>query len=201
MNPEAKEDLEPPGKMPTPPLHGRGDTPGERRRFLTWVAALFGGATAAIVGLPVLGLLLAPVTRRRNERWFGVGEVERFPIGETLRVTYSDPDVPWAGSTANRAAYVRRTGASSFEAFSIFCTHTGCPVNWVPGAKLFLCPCHGGAFDREGAVVSGPPPRPLERVEVRIRGERVEIFSVAVPLEASLPAAGCCADAGECRKA
>jgi Rieske Fe-S protein len=35
-------------------------------------------------------------------------------------------------------------------------------------ATRFRCPCHGGVFDAEGNVVEGPPPRPLDRVEVRV---------------------------------
>lgn len=42
------------------------------------------------------------------------------------------------------------------------CTHMGCPVHPRPDGAGFLCPCHGGAFDEAGKVVSGPPERPLQ---------------------------------------
>jgi len=41
-------------------------------------------------------------------------------------------------------------------------------VRWNAPKKQFLCPCHGGVYDRDGRVVSGPPPRPLERLNVRV---------------------------------
>jgi len=41
-------------------------------------------------------------------------------------------------------------------------------VQWNANQNLFLCACHGGAFSRDGAVKSGPPPRPLDRLEFRI---------------------------------
>ena len=37
------------------------------------------------------------------------------------------------------------------------------------------CPCHGGVYDREGKVVSGPPPGPLRRVNVRVNAQTSEI--------------------------
>jgi len=52
--------------------------------------------------------------------------------------------------------------------FSSSCTHLGCTVQWNANQNLFLCACHGGAFSRDGAVKSGPPPRPLDRLEFRI---------------------------------
>jgi len=41
------------------------------------------------------------------------------------------------------------------------CAHLGCPVRWliIEGEGEFLCPCHGGIYDINGAHVAGPPPR------------------------------------------
>ncbi|MFQ6672701.1 MAG: ubiquinol-cytochrome c reductase iron-sulfur subunit, partial [Candidatus Tectimicrobiota bacterium] len=55
-----------------------------------------------------------------------------------------------------------------FVVFHTHCTHVGCPTNWSAQAGRFFCPCHGGVFDKEGRVQAGPPPRPLDRHEVRI---------------------------------
>ena len=54
------------------------------------------------------------------------------------------------------------------RAFSAICTHLGCIVQWNPGAKQFVCPCHHGMYDFNGNVLSGPPPRPLEKFEVKL---------------------------------
>ena len=42
-------------------------------------------------------------------------------------------------------------------------------------AKRFVCPCHGGVYDFEGKVAGGPPVRPLDRFETRIRNGQVQI--------------------------
>jgi cytochrome b6-f complex iron-sulfur subunit len=48
-------------------------------------------------------------------------------------------------------------------ALSAKCTHEGCTVQYVPGESLIWCACHNGRFDFGGRVLSGPPPRPLEK--------------------------------------
>jgi cytochrome b6-f complex iron-sulfur subunit len=63
----------------------------------------------------------------------------------------------------------------SFKALSLVCTHLACIVSWNPEKKEFYCPCHEGFFDGEGKVISGPPPAPLERWKVEIRGDKVVI--------------------------
>jgi len=63
----------------------------------------------------------------------------------------------------------------TFKAFSLVCTHLACTVSWNAEKKEFYCPCHEGFFDAEGKVISGPPPAPLERWKVEVRGEKVVI--------------------------
>jgi cytochrome b6-f complex iron-sulfur subunit len=60
-------------------------------------------------------------------------------------------------------------------ALSLVCTHLGCTVIWKPEKKEFHCPCHDGLFDSQGRVISGPPPSPLERLRVKVIGEKVVI--------------------------
>ncbi len=60
------------------------------------------------------------------------------------------------------------------RAFSAVCTHLGCIVKSEPTDHHALyCACHGGMFDSQGAVVGGPPPRPLPRYPVEVRDGQV----------------------------
>ena len=78
---------------------------------------------------------------------------------------------------------LRRAGASVFidregdgyRALSATCAHLGCRVKWDGAAKQFKCPCQGGAYDREGRVLAGPPPAPLQRYAVRVNPQTSEI--------------------------
>lgn len=63
----------------------------------------------------------------------------------------------------------------TFKALSLVCTHMACIVSWNAEKKEFYCPCHEGFFDGEGKVLSGPPPAPLERWQVEVRGEKVVV--------------------------
>lgn len=60
-------------------------------------------------------------------------------------------------------------------ALSLICTHLGCIVNWHPEEQRLICPCHNGTYDVTGAVLGGPPPRPLPSYEVRVSGDTVVI--------------------------
>jgi quinol---cytochrome c reductase iron-sulfur subunit, bacillus type len=158
-----------------------------RRRFLEKLSIALGSFCAAVVGLPLIGFVIAPLFRKAPEQWASLGKVGDFEIGKTVNVTVLDPSpLPWAGITAKNAVWLRRESDTSFIAFSANCTHLGCPVRWMEGAELFLCPCHGGAYYKDGSVAAGPPPRPLFRYDVRIENGEVKINSVVVPISTTL---------------
>jgi menaquinol-cytochrome c reductase iron-sulfur subunit len=147
-----------------------------RRGFLSWLSVALGAIAAAAAGVPAVGFLFAPASRRPREEWRAVGAVDDFTIGETVEARFQDAAaVPWAGQAAQVAVWLRRTSATEFVALSLNCTHLGCPVRWVSGARLFFCPCHGGVYYEDGAVAGGPPPRALARYPTRIQGNQVMI--------------------------
>ncbi len=154
-----------------------------RRRFLEKICIALGGACAALIGIPVVGFVLAPLFRKPPAQWVPVGTVNSFEIGKTVNVTMVDPSsLPWAGITAKNAAWLRREDETHFIAFAVNCTHMGCPVRWLGDASLFMCPCHGGVYYGDGTVAAGPPPKPLDRHEVRIANGQVEIKAGRIPI-------------------
>ncbi len=154
-----------------------------RRRFLSRMSVALSAATGAVIGLPVVGFLLAPLLRKEPRAWRSVGRVQDFAVGETVSVRFEDASpLPWAGVTARTAAWVRRDDETRFTAFSVHCTHLGCPVRWVSDAQLFLCPCHGGVYYADGSVSAGPPPKPLPTYPVRVRNGEVEIETSPIPI-------------------
>lgn len=155
----------------------------ERRRFLARLGVGLAGVGATIIGIPVIGFLVAPLFRRVGESWRPVGPASAFRVGETVKVTFPSADAkPWSGATGATAAWLRRDDTDAFTAFSLNCTHLGCPVRWVAGAKLFMCPCHGGVFYQDGAVAAGPPPRALTRYPVRVREGQVFVQTSELPI-------------------
>jgi Rieske Fe-S protein len=74
--------------------------------------------------------------------------------------------------TERDPAILVRLPGGELRAFSQQCTHLGCVVYWSPERERMLCPCHDGVFDaRTGGVVSGPPQRPLGRIDVDVRAD------------------------------
>jgi rieske iron-sulfur protein len=69
-----------------------------------------------------------------------------------------------AGATAGHAA-------DGVVAYTAICPHTGCDVTgWLAEPKLLECPCHSSQYNpREaGALISGPAPRPLPALPLKI---------------------------------
>jgi menaquinol-cytochrome c reductase iron-sulfur subunit len=154
-----------------------------RRQFFSKLSITLGGVAALIIGLPILGFVFSPFLRKVPEVWRPVGSVDSFKVGTTVVVKYLDASpLPWAGVTANTAAWLRRDSEDKFIAFSINCTHLGCPVRWLSDAELFMCPCHGGVYYKDGEVAAGPPPKPLPRYPVRVRNGQVEIMASPIPI-------------------
>jgi menaquinol-cytochrome c reductase iron-sulfur subunit len=130
-----------------------------------------------------VGFIVAPLFSKRSEEWISLGKSDGFKIGETINVTFNDPSpLPWAGITAKSAAWLRRESEGTFIAFSVNCTHLGCPVRWLPQAELFMCPCHGGVYYKDGTVAAGPPPHPLVRYEVRVENGEVKMKAAPIPI-------------------
>jgi len=154
-----------------------------RRKFLNWFCIGVGGASLASIFWAVIGFMLAPLEEEAQSQWRPVGNVEDFKIGTTTIVRFADASsVPWAGYAGKTAAWLRRDGEAAFTCFSVNCTHLGCPVRWIDTAELFMCPCHGGVYYRDGSVAAGPPPEPLPQYQVRVRDGNLEVLASPVPI-------------------
>ena len=136
-----------------------------RRGFFMKLGILFNGFAAMVLAVPIARFLLSSVTRGQGKgylSWVRLGDVSNFPQGETRMATFRNPFVmPTDGKTVDTACWVRRISSSQFQVFAINCAHLGCPVRWFPQSGLFMCPCHGGAYYRDGSRASGPPERGL----------------------------------------
>lgn len=155
----------------------------DRRSFIVKMLMAGSGLVAAVISIPVIGALIAPLVRPTPPVWRMVGKPDDFREGETVLVNFRDSSpLPWSGKTDKTAAWLRRVSGNDFIAFSVNCPHLGCPVRWIGDAEIFLCPCHGGVFYKDGSYAAGPPPSNLNRYPVRVENNRVEIQSSPVPI-------------------
>ena len=136
------------------------ETPG-RRRFLRSVISVCAGLIASITLIPGVALLLQPAfsRARRGKRKIIFQNPEDAQSSSFITARYEGQEEAAPG------IYIRKSG-QQYTVLSARCTHASCAVAWNPGAGQFVCPCHGGRFDENGKNVSGPPPRPLDRLSV-----------------------------------
>jgi Rieske Fe-S protein len=156
-----------------------------RRGFFTKMGILFNGLVAAALAVPMAGFLLSSITRGRGKgylSWVPLGPVSDFPEGETRLATFRNPYVmPTDGKTVDTACWVRRIAGDQFQVFAINCAHLGCPVRWFSQSGLFMCPCHGGAYYRDGSRASGPPERGLFEYPYKVQDGMVNIQAGELP--------------------
>ena len=75
----------------------------------------------------------------------------------------------------NRPGILVRMADGNYRALSAVCTHLNCTVQYRQREHDIWCACHNGVYNLQGAVVSGPPPKPLEKFEVHMRGQDVVV--------------------------
>jgi menaquinol-cytochrome c reductase iron-sulfur subunit len=161
------------------------DTMLTRRGLFTKLAILFNGLVGIALAVPIVQFLLSAITRGRANAylaWVPLGRVSEFPEGETRLATFRNPYVtPTDGKTADTACWVRRIEGDQFQVFAINCMHLGCPVRWFPQSGLFMCPCHGGVYYRDGSRASGPPERGLVEYPWKVQKDQIIIHAGQLP--------------------
>jgi menaquinol-cytochrome c reductase iron-sulfur subunit len=154
-----------------------------RSDFLTRLSLSIAALSAAVMAVPVVAALIAPLLQRKQTFWRTVGHVDDFPIGATRLVNFDNADAEaYAGMLTRSAAWLRHNEDQTFTAFAVNCSHLGCPVRWEEKAQLFMCPCHGGVYYKDGTVAAGPPPRRLTEYKVRISNRQVQLETAPLPI-------------------
>jgi thiosulfate dehydrogenase (quinone) large subunit len=118
--------------------------------------ALGGGAGPSGTSAPAAGRTIATL--------------DQLPIGKA--VGFTDPGI-------GQAVLVRLVNGN-VVAYSRTCTHAGCPVSYDTSQHVLFCPCHGAEFDpaHGAAVIAGPAPAPLQKIDVVVQGNDVILPSV-----------------------
>jgi menaquinol-cytochrome c reductase iron-sulfur subunit len=151
-----------------------------RRNFLSVITWAIGGLIAAGFGVPAVAYVVGPALKPAQEgEWVPIGTTGKVEIGTpTLFNVAVERKTGWIVNQEKISIYVLTTDGRDFIAMSNICTHLGCRVRWIAEQTSFFCPCHNGVFDAQGSVVSGPPPRPLDRYEVKVEGDKLYIRGV-----------------------
>ena len=140
-----------------------------RRQVLVRATGLGAGAIGVMLSIPALGFLLSPLFTQRRTYWVRVGPIDDIPVDvPTVRYAMLPNEQGWDTPPSKRVVYVVRKADGSTLALSNICSHMQCDVHWDQRLNQFLCPCHGGLYDRYGTNIGGPPPQPLPQWISRI---------------------------------
>lgn len=160
-----------------------------RRKFLAQATCgAIGAGVGLAVGVPVLKLILDPagkqiVTTPREP--LDIGAASKFVVGAPpTRVEIIAPMIKDAWTAQSNvllgAAWVRRTGDKTVQAFSAVCPHLGCAIGWQNDA--YLCPCHDSTFSADGVKKIGPSERNMDDLPIAFDGDRLKLTWVRYKL-------------------
>ena len=147
--------------LPEFSLDSLTDAVASRRGFLTFLMA--GSIALFLATVPFAWRFVG----RREERFpkVALGRIADVPLGEARPFVYPGQDNP---------ALLVHLPNGEWRAFEGTCTHLSCVVYWDAASERLICPCHNAAFAAEtGAVLMGPPRRPLPRIELSVEGDTI----------------------------
>ena len=143
-----------------------------RRAFLKTIflggAGILAGTFLSLFAIP----LMSKPKRDWLPGWIKAGSLPKVDVGRPVEIIYQSQRWEKGEQVSYpKRAYIVRSNSSEISAIDPTCTHLGCTCYWDESIHMFLCPCHGGAFDINGNVTLGPPPKPLARLHVKIEDE------------------------------
>lgn len=149
-----------------------------RRNFLSIATWAIGALIGIGLGIPAIVYILGPTRKRENDKeWIHLGPISKVELNTpTLFKTTIKKQTGWIINSEEISIYILTENGRDFIAMSNICTHLGCRVRWISDEGQFFCPCHNAIFDKNGEVVSGPPPRPLDRYETKIDEDQLYIL-------------------------
>lgn len=143
-----------------------------RREFAKFLCLVSGGMAVGSGWVAIKDKLFPPF-RIKGEAF--VCKISDIPVGGTFPFTVKGSLIPFILIHLNDG---------SFRAYEQKCTHLSCAVYYSPKHNKIECPCHHGFFDAStGAVLAGPPPRPLPHLEVVLREEEIFVREPQKPDE------------------
>ena len=130
-----------------------------RREFCNFL-----GLTSAALFVGAAGFAGKAVLDARQSESLPVAHIQGADqLGPNSSLNFSYP-------TERDSAILIRTADGAYRAYGQKCTHLSCPVYYSRDHQRLECPCHEGAFDvATGNVLYGPPPRPLDEIQIEVR--------------------------------
>ncbi len=141
----------------------------DRRTFLTQLGVgVLGAGSVLVLGAVATGTIVGPTLAKTPKQWVAVSALENIKPGGVTTVLMKYETKSGLYTQQVSAPVLISHNGNDIVCFNSTCTHLGCVVKWDAVSGRFLCSCHGGNFDRDGNVIAGPPPRPLDRYAFKV---------------------------------
>ena len=152
-------------------------TNDSRRSFLRLLPlGVVGGVLVSIGGAAFR--FLRPRLYAASERWLDVANLSDLIGPQPLtRKVVADNIAGWAVTTEEHNVFV--LPAKGNQVLSAVCPHEGCEVAWDANANRFSCPCHESYFAADGSRISGPSPRGLDPLPMRVQDGKLQVQYVS----------------------
>lgn len=149
-----------------------------RRTFLTAITVAIGALISAGLGIPAVAYIVGPALQRaQDQEWISIGSTSKVELGTpTLFKATVERQTGWITDQQELSVYLLTEDGRNYVAMSNICTHLGCRVRWIDAQGQFFCPCHNAIFGKDGSVIEGPPPRPLDRFDVKVEEGTIYIL-------------------------
>lgn len=135
-----------------------------RRKFIFNLGIIGTLIIAVLAFIRSFILYIFPRDSKKTFHKYLVSKEGEIPLGEAKEITL--------GKTPVFVVHLDE----GYRVFSGICTHLGCIVQWKQEKNHFYCPCHKGYFDKNGQVIGGPPPRPLDEYRVEVENSLVYMY-------------------------
>jgi len=141
-----------------------------RRKFLKIAVALLAGINGLVLGLPFVKTLISKPSSRKAQ-FTKLKDLGSIPVGVPVDIKFKvvKQDAFYRNEVL-RMAWVIKSEDGSVNVYSPVCPHLGCYFTWNPKAGEFQCPCHASTFSKDGTVLGGPAPRPLDTLPHKVEG-------------------------------
>ena len=149
-----------------------------RQNFMQAAIWGIGGLIGIGFGLPAVAYIVGPSLKGgQTQTWMRLGPTSKVELGTpTLFTLTLQTQTGWIANTEEKSVYILTTDGRTYIAMSNICTHLGCRIRWITEQNEFFCPCHNGVFDSSGNVTGGPPPRPLDRYDVKVENDQLFVL-------------------------
>ncbi len=136
----------------------------DRRRFLDSLLGVGFVSTIVAMVYPVWRYLIPPASGEPVTQSVVAAQASQLKANTGMLFKFG-----------SRPGLLIRNPDGELQAFNAVCTHLDCTVQYKADTSQIWCACHNGFYDLSGNVISGPPPRPLERFVVNQRGEDIVV--------------------------